>query len=44
MNLICRLEETFRISFKGRETMKINSYRTGLDFVLKKIEESGNKT
>ena len=37
-------EETFRISFKGRETMKINSYRTGLDFVLKKIEESGNKT
>jgi sugar O-acyltransferase (sialic acid O-acetyltransferase NeuD family) len=44
MNLICRLEETFGISFKGRETMKINSYRTGLDFVWKKLEESGNQT
>lgn len=44
MNLICRLEETFGISFKGRETMKINSYRTGLDFVRKKLEGSGNQT
>ena len=44
MNLICRLEETFGISFKGRETMKINSYRTGLDFVWKKLETSGNQT
>ena len=43
MNLICRLEETFGISFKGRETMKINSYRTGLDFVRKKIDEGKEK-
>ena len=41
MNLICRLEETFRISFKGRETMKINSYQAGLDYVRKKLSEAG---
>ena len=40
MHLICRLEETFRISFKGRETMKINSYQTGLEYVKKKLSEA----
>ena len=40
MNLICRLEETFHISFKGRETMKINSYKTGLDLVRKKLDSA----
>ena len=40
MSLICRLEETFHISFKGRETMKINSYRTGLELVRKKLESA----
>lgn len=39
MNLICRLEETFHISFKGRETMKITSYRAGLELVRKKIRD-----
>ena len=38
MSLICALEETFRISFKGRETMKINSYQAGLELVRKKLE------
>ena len=43
MGLICALEETFHISFKGRETMKINSYRAGLELVRKKLasEERG---
>ena len=41
MNLICRLEETFHISFKGRETMKINSYRAGLELVRRKLKEAG---
>lgn len=40
MSLICRLEETFHISFKGRETMKINSYKTGLDLVRKKLDSA----
>ena len=40
MTLICRLEETFHISFKGRETMKINSYRTGLELVRKKLDSA----
>ena len=40
MSLICRLEETFHISFKGRETMKINSYRAGLELVRKKLREA----
>jgi acyl carrier protein len=40
MSLICRLEETFHISFKGRETMKINSYRTGLELVRKKLDSA----
>ncbi len=39
MNLICRLEEAFHISFKGRETMKITSYRAGLELVRKKIRD-----
>ena len=43
MNLICRLEETFGISFKGRETMKINSYQTGLEYVWKKLGETGRE-
>jgi acetyltransferase-like isoleucine patch superfamily enzyme/acyl carrier protein len=38
MSLISALEGTFAISFKGRETMRINSYRSGLDFVKKKLE------
>ena len=40
MNLICRLEETFRISIKGRETMRIKSYRDGLELVKKKLAEA----
>lgn len=40
MSLICALEETFHISFKGRETMKINSYRAGLELVRKKLENA----
>ena len=40
MSLICRLEETFHIAFKGRETMKINSYRTGLELVRKKLDSA----
>lgn len=40
MTLICRLEETFHISFKGRETMKINSYQTGFELVRKKLESA----
>ena len=40
LSLICRLEETFHISFKGRETMKINSYQTGFELVRKKLESA----
>ena len=40
MSLICRLEESFHISFKGRETMKINSYRAGLELVRKKLADA----
>ena len=43
MGLISQLEDTFRISFKGRETMRINSYRTGLEYVKKKLEETDRK-
>lgn len=43
MNLICSLETTFHISFKGRETMKITSYRTGLDLVRQKLQEAEGK-
>ena len=39
MNLISCLEETFRISFRGRESMKISSYRAGLELVQKKLED-----
>ena len=39
MSLISALEDTFHISFKGRETMKINSYWAGLEAVRKKLEE-----
>ncbi len=40
MTLICRLEDAFHIHFKGRETMKINSYRSGLELVRKKLNEA----
>lgn len=40
MNLISNLEETFRISFRGRESMKISSYRAGLELVQKKLEDA----
>ena len=40
MHLISRLEETFRISFRGREAMKISSYRAGLELVQKKLEDA----
>ena len=40
MSLVCRLEEAFGISFKGRETMKITSYRAGLELVRKKLKEA----
>ena len=43
MSLISALEDAFRISFRGREAMKINSYRSGLDFVKKKLEEASGK-
>ncbi len=35
MTLISCLEETFNIHFKGWETMKVNSYRSGLELVQK---------
>ena len=40
MNLISCLEETFHISFRGRESMKISSYRAGLELVQKKLEDA----
>ena len=40
MHLISRLEETFGVSFRGREAMKISSYRAGLELVEKKLEEA----
>ncbi len=40
MTLICRLEDAFHIHFKGRETMKINSYSSGLELVRKKLNEA----
>jgi acyl carrier protein len=40
MELICKLEETFHISFKGRETMKIKSFGAGLELVKKKLGEA----
>lgn len=43
MNLISCLEETFRISFRGRESMKISSYRAGLELVQKKLEDAKAK-
>ncbi len=43
MNLICCLEDAFHIHFKGRETMKIDSYHSGLEFVKKKLEEETEK-
>ena len=43
MHLISRLEETFRISFRGREAMRISSYRAGLELVEKKLEEAKAK-
>ena len=43
MQLISRLEEAFGISFRGRESMKINSYRAGLELVRKKLEDAKAK-
>ncbi len=43
MALICRLEEAFRIHFKGRETMKIKSYHSGLELVRKKLDEANRE-
>ncbi len=43
MTLICRLEDTFHIHFKGRETMKINSYHAGLELVRKKLKETNEE-
>ena len=40
MSLVCRLEEAFGVSFKGRETMKITSYRAGLELIRKKLQEA----
>ena len=39
MSLISRLEEAFRISFKGREAMKLKSYADGLALVKHKLEQ-----
>ena len=39
MALVSRLEEAFGISFKGREILKLNSFRSGLDLVRKKLDE-----
>ncbi len=39
MSLISSIEENFGITLKGREVLKINSYRAGLDMVKKKLEE-----
>ena len=37
--LISRLEETFQVSFKGREGMRLKSYRDGLEMIRRKLEE-----
>ena len=39
MNLISHLEEAFGISIKGREVLKLNSFRAGLNIVRKKLSE-----
>lgn len=39
MSLIASLEEAFGITLKGREVLKVRSYESGLDIVLKKLEE-----
>lgn len=39
MTFIARLEESFDISLKGREALKVNSYESGLTMVKKKLKE-----
>ncbi len=39
MTFIAKIEETFEISFKGREALKVNSYESGLAMVKKKLNE-----
>ena len=36
MQFVSRLEEAFSISIKGRDIMRIKSYRDGLELVLQK--------
>lgn len=40
MTLISRLEETFHISFKGREAMRLKSYGAGLNLIKTKLEQT----
>ncbi len=44
MTLIGRLEETFGVSFKGREVMRLKSYADGLRMVKAKLEEKDGGT
>lgn len=41
MKLICALEEAFNITIKGRDTMKINSFSAGFEFVRRKLAKAG---
>ncbi|MBR4537389.1 MAG: NeuD/PglB/VioB family sugar acetyltransferase [Clostridia bacterium] len=40
MALISKLEEAFRVSFKGREAMKLKSYGEGLNLIKTKLEQT----
>ena len=40
MALISRLEEAFRVSFKGREAMKLKSYGEGLNLIKTRLEQT----
>lgn len=44
MTLINRLEEAFRVSFKGREVMRLKSYADGLRMVKSKLEQTDGGT
>ncbi len=39
MDLIAGLEEEFQISIKGRDSLKLNSFQSGLNIVKKKLEQ-----
>lgn len=41
MGLVAAMEEAFGVSLKGREVLKVNSYRACLDMVKKKLAEKG---